>query len=63
MNTGIAAAAEQQGVAASEIERNALDLSRLADESLETAVSADETAGQLSSIGTHVLQLLSRFKT
>lgn len=62
MNTGIAAAAEQQGVASSEIERNAYALSTLADQSLATAVSAHETSSQLAEVSDHVVSLISRFK-
>lgn len=63
MNTSIAAAVEEQGAASVEIDRNAQQLSHLADESLRTAVNAEETSSRLTAVGEQVVQLISRFKT
>jgi len=63
MNSEIATAAEEQGAMSQEIERSTIDLSNLAEESLSTAVSADQTSAQLADIGDQVARLTATFKT
>lgn len=63
MNTEIATAAEQQGAMSQDIERSTVDLSNLAEESLGTAVAANQTSTQLAEIGAQVASLTARFKT
>lgn len=63
MNAEIATAAEEQGAMSQGIEHSTVDLSNLAEESLSTAVGADQTSAQLAEIGDQVATLTSRFKT
>jgi len=62
MNTQIATAAEQQGVAADEINRNVQNISDIAGETASTSHQSAQASGELAKLGSGLQRLIQQFK-
>jgi methyl-accepting chemotaxis protein len=62
MNTHIASAAEQQTATTEEMNKNIININRLADETATSAEQSTTASGELSNLASNLQNLVSQFK-